>query len=226
MSVRGNPASHRSEVGKWRELGSQVLFSGRLPTPDRRSPGRCTAIPKCCIDRQTRSMQHLQWIRPCGRAPDIQVSQPRQNRCSQCGTSTCEFRFCKRSPIDARRDLRPRPDCGCDAEAASLSNRLRDIAQGQRVFLAATCRGHERAASSARNAPPKAEGVYKGRPASIDVARVRELKAQGLSGGPRLSLNGSKFTARASIGCWRKLARSHVYMTSSSNKFEYRGFFY
>jgi DNA invertase Pin-like site-specific DNA recombinase len=31
-------------------------------------------------------------------------------------------------------------------------------------------------------AKAKAAGVYKGRPASIDVARVRELKAQGLGG--------------------------------------------
>jgi DNA invertase Pin-like site-specific DNA recombinase len=29
-------------------------------------------------------------------------------------------------------------------------------------------------------AKAKAEGVYKGRPASIDTARVREMKAQGL----------------------------------------------
>jgi hypothetical protein len=35
-------------------------------------------------------------------------------------------------------------------------------------------------ASSSGIAQAKAAGVYKGRPASIDEARVRELKAQGM----------------------------------------------
>jgi DNA invertase Pin-like site-specific DNA recombinase len=46
----------------------------------------------------------------------------------------------------------------------------------------------------------KEEGVYKGRPASIDVARVREMKAQGMGGPPR-SPRRLTSTGRASIGC-------------------------
>jgi DNA invertase Pin-like site-specific DNA recombinase len=48
----------------------------------------------------------------------------------------------------------------------------------------------------------KANGAYagKGRPASIDVSRIREMKAQGL-GAPRPSPRRSASVGRASIGC-------------------------
>jgi len=61
-------------------------------------------------------------------------------------------------------------------------------------------------ASSRRKAsgwPRRTAFTGKGRPASIDVARVRELKAQGkgaLTQSPRLSA----YTGRASIGCWHR----------------------
>jgi len=55
-------------------------------------------------------------------------------------------------------------------------------------------------------AKAKAEGVYKGRPASIDVAKVRALKARGM-GAPLRSLRRSKFTGQASTGYWKKHSR-------------------
>jgi DNA invertase Pin-like site-specific DNA recombinase len=51
-------------------------------------------------------------------------------------------------------------------------------------------------------AKAKAEGVYKGRPASIDAAQVREMKSQGLE--PRRSQRPSRSAARRSIGYWRR----------------------
>jgi DNA invertase Pin-like site-specific DNA recombinase len=46
-------------------------------------------------------------------------------------------------------------------------------------------------------AKAKAAGVYKGRPASIDAAQVRELKAQG-KGAPRKSRRRSRSDGRRS----------------------------
>ena len=42
-------------------------------------------------------------------------------------------------------------------------------------------------------AKAKAEGKYKGRPASINAAKVREMKAQGMGaiGGPRYRFGGN-----------------------------------
>jgi DNA invertase Pin-like site-specific DNA recombinase len=51
-------------------------------------------------------------------------------------------------------------------------------------------------------AKAKAAGICRGRPASIDLARVREMKAQGLSG-LRPSPRRSASAGRASIGCLR-----------------------
>jgi DNA invertase Pin-like site-specific DNA recombinase len=51
-------------------------------------------------------------------------------------------------------------------------------------------------------AKAKAAGVYKGRPASIDAARVRELKGQGLGEQPKLPRR-SVSAGRRSIACWR-----------------------
>jgi len=52
-------------------------------------------------------------------------------------------------------------------------------------------------------AKAKAAGVYKGRPASIDVARVRALKAQGMGAPPRSPMSSAS-VGRASIGYWKK----------------------
>jgi hypothetical protein len=46
-------------------------------------------------------------------------------------------------------------------------------------------------------AKAKAAGVYKGRPASIDVARVRALKAQGM--GPATKIANELCIGRASV---------------------------
>jgi hypothetical protein len=50
----------------------------------------------------------------------------------------------------------------------------------------------------------KASGTYagKGRPASIDAVRIREMKAQGL-GACATSPRRSASAGRASIGCWK-----------------------
>ncbi len=53
-------------------------------------------------------------------------------------------------------------------------------------------------------AKAKAAGVYKGRPASIDVARVRALKAQGMGPAPPRSPMSSASVGRASIGYWKQ----------------------
>jgi DNA invertase Pin-like site-specific DNA recombinase len=50
-------------------------------------------------------------------------------------------------------------------------------------------------------AKAKAAGVYKGRPASIDAAQVRELKAQGQA--PRKSRRPSRSAGRRSVRCWK-----------------------
>jgi hypothetical protein len=50
-------------------------------------------------------------------------------------------------------------------------------------------------------AKAKAAGVYKGRPASIDAARVRELK--GRASGHRRLRRRSRSVARPCIECWR-----------------------
>ena len=49
--------------------------------------------------------------------------------------------------------------------------------------------------------PRRTAFTGKGRPASIDVARVRELKAQGRGGALTQSPRLSAYTGRASIGC-------------------------
>jgi DNA invertase Pin-like site-specific DNA recombinase len=48
-------------------------------------------------------------------------------------------------------------------------------------------------------AKAKAAGVYKGRPASIDAAQVRAMKAQG----PRKSRRPSRSAGPRSIAYWR-----------------------
>ncbi len=52
-------------------------------------------------------------------------------------------------------------------------------------------------------AKAKVAGVYKGRPPSIEAARVRELKAGGMRGRPT-SPRRSRSAGRRSIGCWGK----------------------
>jgi DNA invertase Pin-like site-specific DNA recombinase len=49
-------------------------------------------------------------------------------------------------------------------------------------------------------AKAKAAGVYKGRPASIEASRVRELKAQGMR--PAASPRRSRSAGPRCIGCW------------------------
>ena len=55
-------------------------------------------------------------------------------------------------------------------------------------------------------AKAKAAGVFKGRPASIDAAQVREMKAQGLVA-LRRSRRPSRSAARPSIGYWRWVSK-------------------
>jgi DNA invertase Pin-like site-specific DNA recombinase len=50
-------------------------------------------------------------------------------------------------------------------------------------------------------AKAKAAGVYKGRPPSIEGARVRELKAQGMRG-RSTSPKPSRSAERRFTGCW------------------------
>ena len=58
-------------------------------------------------------------------------------------------------------------------------------------------------------AKAKAAGVYKGRPASIDAAKVRELKGQGLGRfGDRQGARRSG--GRGSIGFWRRDNRAEA----------------
>jgi len=65
-------------------------------------------------------------------------------------------------------------------------------------------------------AKAKAEGVYKGRPASIDVAQVREMKAQG-NWAPRRSQRCSASTGRASIGFLRSKQVASLFSVSADN---------
>ena len=51
-------------------------------------------------------------------------------------------------------------------------------------------------------AAAKLKGVYKGRPPSIDTARVAALKAEGL--GATRSPSAWAWGGRASTGCWRR----------------------
>ena len=53
-----------------------------------------------------------------------------------------------------------------------------------------------------------AEGVYKGRPASIDAARVREMKAAGI-GPPQRLRRPSRLAGQACTECW-KVSRSKL----------------
>jgi DNA invertase Pin-like site-specific DNA recombinase len=64
-------------------------------------------------------------------------------------------------------------------------------------------------------AKAKANGIYagKGRPASIDVARVREIKAQG--SGPRPSPRRSGSAGRGCIGCCNSCSRRKIHRSAN-----------
>src|SRR6266853_4762913 len=68
-------------------------------------------------------------------------------------------------------------------------------------------------------AKAKAAGVYSGRRASVDAARVREMRAKGFWGLP-LSPSRSASAGRASIGCWRPAIDGRPRRSTNSRKID------